>query len=208
MRTWNFAPFTRRPAEGVSRRTSLLTIGGAALAATSAVAAMAHPGVSAAKKKSSDKCKKNEQQRCANDAAACRSTQLAYCEGNTDCAALLNPCCDACSVNGFFTCYIEVLTSQTADARSHRHSLAPLGGAALVATAATSPSRSGAKKRSGTSCKKKATKRCRHDVAACEATVAAFCDTFGEPGCFAEVNPCCAECSANAILTCLITLVE
>jgi hypothetical protein len=92
----------RDVAAGVSRRTSLLTLGGAALAA-----AVAKPDVSEAKKKKSgDKCKKKEKQRCSNDAATCRLLLPGGCQGDPDCIALLTPCCDSCSSSKFLSCFL------------------------------------------------------------------------------------------------------
>lgn len=94
-----FDAVSRCAAEGISRRRSLLTLGGAAVAAT-----IARPSASDAKKKG-NKCKKKEQQRCKNDAAACKTTVLALCDppGTPECIVLQN-CCDSCSASGFITC--------------------------------------------------------------------------------------------------------
>lgn len=105
-----FDTFTRHAASVVPRRTSLLTLGGAALATNAAVA---HPGFGAARKKSGNTCKKKAKQRCANDAAACRARLLAFCEDfppADECAAPVNPCCDTCSANEFLVCYRAYLT--------------------------------------------------------------------------------------------------
>ena len=93
-----FVTVTHRPVEGISRRRSLLTLGGAAVGVT-----LARPAVSEAKKKGT--CKKKEQQRCNIDAAACRVTVLAEClpPDSAQCIALQD-CCDTCSANGFMTC--------------------------------------------------------------------------------------------------------
>jgi hypothetical protein len=100
MSTHAFDAVTRRAAAGISRRSSLLTLGGAALAAT-----LAGPQLGVAKKKKGKDCKKKEKQRCTNDAAACRTTILINCEDPAGCPEFL-PCCDECSANGFLTCFI------------------------------------------------------------------------------------------------------
>jgi hypothetical protein len=91
---------TRRAAAAVSRRSSFLTLGGAALAAT-----MARPDIGEAKKKGKN-CKKKEKQRCNNDTDACISTLTTACMGDATCIAELTPCCETCSANGFLTCFI------------------------------------------------------------------------------------------------------
>jgi deoxyinosine 3'endonuclease (endonuclease V) len=97
---------TRRAAGRLSRRASLLTFGSVALAAAS-------PGVGVAKKKKSgDKCKKKEQQRCSKDAAACRNSAVLGCQGDDTCVELLQPCCDTCSANGFLVCFIDAQNQQ------------------------------------------------------------------------------------------------
>lgn len=99
-----FETLTRRTAEGISRRSSLLTLGGAALAAT-----MATPDVSQAKKKkkSGDKGKEKEKKRCNNDAAACKSTVQSLCDPTDPATCLiLQNCCEECSANGFLECLI------------------------------------------------------------------------------------------------------
>jgi hypothetical protein len=102
MNTRAFDALTRHAADAVSRRAALVTLGGAALAA-----AVASPGVSAAKKRVGKTCKKKEKKRCNNDAAACRTTLVLGCVGDDECIALLTPCCDTCSANGFFACFLE-----------------------------------------------------------------------------------------------------
>ena len=94
--------FTRRAARTVSRRASLLSLGGAALATATRTD-------SAAKRKSGNTCKKKEKQRCSNDAAACRNTVQLGCDPGdpTNCAAEQD-CCDNCSANGFLTCLLLV----------------------------------------------------------------------------------------------------
>jgi hypothetical protein len=92
---------TRRAAAAVSRRSSLVTLGGTALAAS-----LAMPGVSEAKKKKGKDCKKKEKQRCSNDTADCIATLQATPSCDATCVALLTPCCETCSANGFLTCFL------------------------------------------------------------------------------------------------------
>jgi hypothetical protein len=104
MSTHAFDTITQRAAVGLSRRSSLLTLGGAALAAT-----IAAPDLSEAKKKKGPDCKKKEKQRCNSDAAACKSTINAICELEpAQCAAVL-ACCDTCSAAGFLTCFAAAI---------------------------------------------------------------------------------------------------
>ena len=93
-----FDTVTHRALEGISRRRSLLTLGGAAVGVT-----IAKPTIGEAKKKGT--FKKKEQQRCSNDAAACRATVLVVCQPpDSDRCLALQDCCDTCSANGFATC--------------------------------------------------------------------------------------------------------
>jgi hypothetical protein len=95
-----FDAITSRAAEGISRRRSLLTLGGAVLGAT-----IARPTVGEAKKKG-NRCKQKEKQRCSKDAAACKTTVQATQCGSIEpaqCTAL-QKCCDSCSANGFVIC--------------------------------------------------------------------------------------------------------
>lgn len=100
-----FETLTRLTAEGISRRSSLLTLGGAALAAT-----MATPDVGQAKnkkKKNGDKCKDKEKNRCNNDAEACKDTVQPLCDPADPATCLiLQNCCEECSANGFLECLI------------------------------------------------------------------------------------------------------
>jgi hypothetical protein len=101
MDTNRFAQLTRSLSLAVSRRASLVTLGGAALAAT-----LAGPDPSQAKKQKGKVCKQKERQRCANDAARCRTTMLSACPLNPDGCEALVACCDACSASGFATCVL------------------------------------------------------------------------------------------------------
>lgn len=98
-----FDAVTRRAAEGISRRHSLLALGGVA-----AGAVLARPVTGEAKKKKNKKCKKKEKRRCKADAAACKVSVQATCQPPTapECLVFLS-CCDTCSADGFISCMIE-----------------------------------------------------------------------------------------------------
>jgi hypothetical protein len=107
-----------RAAASVSRRGSLLTLGGALAAAITA------PSLVEAKKnsKKANKAKKRKAQQraaeqaeneanliCQSQVAGCRARILAECDGPT-CPAAAD-CCSffgACDFSGFFTCLISV----------------------------------------------------------------------------------------------------
>jgi hypothetical protein len=104
MSTHAFDAVTRRAAAGRSRRRSLLTLSGAALAAT-----IATPARSEAKQRKGPDCKQKEKQRCNSDAAACKATVNAICELEpAQCAAML-ACCETCSARGFLTCFAAAI---------------------------------------------------------------------------------------------------
>lgn len=104
MSTPAFDAVTRRAA-GLSRRGSLLTLGGAALAAGLAVPRL---GDAKKKKKKGKDCKKKEQQRCNNDISACETTVLINCQDPEGCPEALL-CCQSCSASGFLSCLIASL---------------------------------------------------------------------------------------------------
>jgi hypothetical protein len=103
----------------MSRRRSLLTLGGALAAATTGLAV--EPGL-ARKRNNRNKnknkgkngkngkgadCQKREKQRCNSDAAACKLTIEQFCnQDNVDQCIALQSCCDECSAGGFLTCFI------------------------------------------------------------------------------------------------------
>ena len=102
MNSQAFETRTREVGGAVSRRTSLLTLGGAALTA------VAHPSVSAAKNKknkSGGTCKKKLTQRCNLNKTQCTSTVTTFCNGDASCIAKLTPCCDECFSNEFLVCF-------------------------------------------------------------------------------------------------------
>jgi len=102
MITHAFDAVSRRAAEGISRRRSLLTFGAAAFGGT-----LAGPSASDARKKGKT-CRKKERQRCTNDAAACSATLQTLCATSplTNCLSL-ESCCTTCSAEGFWNCLIE-----------------------------------------------------------------------------------------------------
>lgn len=102
MTTHAIDALSRRAAEGVSRRRSLLTFGGAAIGAT-----LAGSTASDARKKGKT-CKKKERQRCANDTAACMATVENLCAATPlpNCLTLAS-CCETCSAEGFWDCLLE-----------------------------------------------------------------------------------------------------
>jgi hypothetical protein len=106
----------------LSRRRSLLTLGGAAMAL--ATTAAVEPGYARNnnKNKNNNKhkkkgrkgkgpkapdCQEQEQQRCANDAAACKATLQPLCNQDNvaECLAI-QTCCEQCSAGGFLTCLL------------------------------------------------------------------------------------------------------
>jgi hypothetical protein len=100
---------SRRAATSVSRRGSLLSLGGALAAVITA------PSLTQAKK-STKKAKRKAAQRAENEAnlicqsqvAGCRARVLAECDGPT-CPALAE-CCSSlgtCDFNGFFACLVS-----------------------------------------------------------------------------------------------------
>ncbi len=95
----------------LSRRRSLLTLGGAVFAATAAAAV--EPGSANKRKKNGRKgsgadCQTQEQQRCGNDATECKATVQILCTvedvGVQQCLAI-RECCEECSAGGFLTCF-------------------------------------------------------------------------------------------------------
>ncbi|MFN8662159.1 MAG: hypothetical protein U0075_09730 [Thermomicrobiales bacterium] len=106
MNTYALDTVSRRAAEAISRRRSLLAVSGAALGVT-----MARPLSSEAK--GGNTCKKKAKKQCANDAAACKTSVLALCDapGSPQCVGL-QACCESCSAAGFMTCLIEFQQQQ------------------------------------------------------------------------------------------------
>ena len=102
----------------LSRRRSLLSFGGAVLAATTAAAV--EPGLARKRRNNNRKknkknggkgnvgeCQKQEEERCSNDAAACKATVQPLCNADNvaDCIAI-QTCCEECSAGGYLTCIL------------------------------------------------------------------------------------------------------
>lgn len=92
-----FDTFARRAADAVSRRNSILALGGAALAA----AVMTEPT------SSRRKAKKQVKKKCKRQVAPCRAFFAGLCLGDLDCQDALFPCCDhlaQCDSGAMFEC--------------------------------------------------------------------------------------------------------
>lgn len=92
-----FDAMTQRVA-GISRRQSLLTLGGAGL--TTALAGRTL-GVEA--KSTKKKCKKQTKK--------CKKFIKNYCEGDQDCLNTLQPCCSPCKVDKGVKCVVNAFSS-------------------------------------------------------------------------------------------------
>lgn len=95
----------------------------------------------------------------------------------------------------------DALVRRSSDALTRRGSLAALGG--LVA-AITQADVSKAKKEGRG--KKQSGKRCRRQVAPCQAYFAGMCN--GDPECMAHFQPCCdklATCDSAGLLQCIFS---
>lgn len=98
MSTATFDDFTRRAAGTVSRRASLMTLGGAALAA-----ATTKPSIAEAKKNKNKKAKKKAKKKCKQQVPQCE-TALAQVGGN---GPQLVFCCQflgSCNATQFIQC--------------------------------------------------------------------------------------------------------
>jgi ribonuclease HI len=104
MNTLALEDLSRRAVAGISRRRSLVALGGAALGA-----ALTRPGAGEAKKKG-NKCKDKEKKRCSNDVASCKAAiQALQCpKVDASLCAALQACCDSCSANGFLVCLLPL----------------------------------------------------------------------------------------------------
>ncbi|MFN8662325.1 MAG: hypothetical protein U0075_10565 [Thermomicrobiales bacterium] len=94
----------------LSRRRSLLTLGGTVIASVAATGV--EPGL-ARKNRQKDRsgkgadCQKKEQQRCTNDVAACKATVQPLCNADNaeECLAI-QTCCEECAAAGFLACLL------------------------------------------------------------------------------------------------------
>ena len=83
----------------VTRRASLALLGGLGAARFTAGDPVETASKGSARKKS--------RQRCRTDTAACLETLRKACEADPSCVGEFSPCCETCSANGFFTCYLD-----------------------------------------------------------------------------------------------------
>jgi hypothetical protein len=114
MREHVFDEFTRGAAESLTRRHSLVTLGGAVLATAIAAPRQAQAG------KNGKKAKKRGKKKCKRQVEACRQVFIDFCETNPDeceegeleevfpCCALLKDCKAGESVGCFFDLVIPV----------------------------------------------------------------------------------------------------
>ena len=104
-----FDAFARRAAAVVSRRTSLLALGGLALGATTQSAPV---GANKKKRKKKDK-DDNGNQRCANQKQQCLQSVDDFCESRPEiatCETACNLCCDSlatCDAGTSTTCLLD-----------------------------------------------------------------------------------------------------
>lgn len=117
MSTATFDAFTRRAADGVSRRASLMTLGGAVLAAVAA-----NPTIAEAKKnkKTKKKAKMKAKQQCQQQVAECQTSIQTFCQQQfnngsaSGCESLLQPCCQLmanCNIGAGVTCIAQTFYS-------------------------------------------------------------------------------------------------
>jgi hypothetical protein len=93
-----FDAITRQAAASVSRRASMKTLGGAALAATLAAPSLAKAG------KAGEKARK----RCKRQAQQCRNFYDEFCQDNPACEEDFFPCCEflgRCNARGYLECF-------------------------------------------------------------------------------------------------------
>jgi hypothetical protein len=112
-----FDAFSRRAGETVSRRSSLVTLGGAALAAMVATPSIGVAGKSGKNKNKTRKQKKQAKKQslslCKQQVGECQTFMNAECEGN-GCGAVVSICCPllgTCQNEAFFTCLVDSLNA-------------------------------------------------------------------------------------------------
>lgn len=117
MNETTFDAVSRRAGTVVSRRGSLLTLGGAAL-----VAVMATPGSTLAgkknRKKNRKKAKKQAFKLCKKQVGECQTFMNAACNG-AGCGEVVAVCCPllgTCQNEAFFTCIVEATTGPAPEA--------------------------------------------------------------------------------------------
>lgn len=99
-----FDAFSRHAARAVTRRASMLALGGTALTAVFAAALPA--GGKSRKRKKGKKGKKDINQLCARQVAQCRTAIVTICSGDT-CPVIIEVCCPllgTCQNSAFFDC--------------------------------------------------------------------------------------------------------
>lgn len=90
--------------ESLSRRASLAALGGCVAAGLTTLEPPTAAGKNSGRKKSRQRCKK--------DTTACIGTLRTACAKDEDtesCVAAFTPCCETCSANGFFDCYLNTV---------------------------------------------------------------------------------------------------
>jgi hypothetical protein len=106
-----FDAFSRHAAMAVSRRTSLLALGGMALAAATAT-----PGATAAKSRKNrkrQKGKKDVLKLCAPQVNECKTAIGANCGADASCLVVIDVCCPLlgkCQNSAFWDCVIASIT--------------------------------------------------------------------------------------------------
>ena len=98
MNSHAFETFSRQAGAALTRRASLLTLGGAALAAT-----VTHPSTS---KASGSTFKNKLKKRCQRNKTHCINSVHDFCSGNELCVGSVTPCCDECFSDEFFVCFL------------------------------------------------------------------------------------------------------
>jgi hypothetical protein len=90
-----------RTFDTVSRRLSLLTVGGTVVAA-----AVLRPTTSDAKKKS---CGKKQKKKCQQQRDLCTNQVALVCNNDPECIAEITPCCDNCFSGDFLVCVVAAM---------------------------------------------------------------------------------------------------
>lgn len=103
---------TRQAAHGISRRTSLTSLGAAVIGM-----ALTAPAPAAGKqgKHCRKSCRKKRRKQCRKEKKQCRRAVREICEpfpATEECHALILPCCATCKVADTLRCIIEVSESQ------------------------------------------------------------------------------------------------
>jgi hypothetical protein len=114
MRDSMFDAVSRSAGEAVTRRSSLLTLGGAALAAVLAAPVVGVAGKSN-KNKNKDKQQKQKVQKqarklCQKQVGECKAFLAESCEAGASCAVVIEVCCPllgSCQNGAFWTCLVD-----------------------------------------------------------------------------------------------------